>query len=277
MRKLCFAPLAVCGMLLGLALRLPAQVPLVDEITRQKISLPLKQPSTDDYLLQMARAAHVNLLADATNFPEATPSLVGEWNFPSSTASAGQWTGSLGNLLRELANERKLTWQRLHLKTFLFWSEPDMAELGRALATATPLPTPFAAGAFGGIRPISRAMDEALRDYLAEAHNWKLDAGGTVAQAAYKDPNIAPLRLGDLPAPLRDQLLDYCRAPMLRFLTQGENRFWFSDKFWKGARLQAFRLPADGKLRVRIVGLADRDEKNALYISNGLPLPNNAN
>ena len=104
-----------------------------DAVTNQKITRPLDTATADDYLIDMARAAKVNFIVDATNFPvpapvtayPATPGAVAGVN----GKDKEHWDDRLINVMGDFAAQQKLSTLRPDERTFLFWSEPDPEQL----------------------------------------------------------------------------------------------------------------------------------------------------
>jgi len=190
---------------------------------------PLAHPVTvaagsrtpDAELVELARAAHVNMLADASNMAGAMSVPVRE--------------GKLYGNLNLLAKERHLTWRRSGDNTVLAWDEPDVLSLAQRVAlTLIPAPktpattdAPATTPATVPASPDGTSLNQELTKFFARP-----EQRGATAQEGWKD---APLVT--LPAPLRAQVLDAIRARTSR-QTASVDALWLSDDFWKGMRLR---------------------------------------
>ena len=104
-----------------------------DAVTNQKITRPLDTATADDYLIDMARAADVNFIADATDFPAPAPVIA----YPATPGSVvgvkgedkEHWDARLINVMGDFVAQEKLSTLRPDERTFLFWSEPDPEQL----------------------------------------------------------------------------------------------------------------------------------------------------
>ena len=212
-----------------------------DQVTIQEVTTPLNTASADDYLLDLARAAHINAFADATDFPTAAsikqyPATLG--------AIAGQqgpykdrWGPSLINLMGEFAAQERLSTLRTDDRTFLFWSEPnpytlfaaqlaatqaaETARFADAVDTATPGGV-LDGEIIGGDLPRSE-LQRVLLAYLKNAHHW-------TPTAANRNQNVdIRVRFTALPLGLRALLLRDLRD---RFVP-ATNYQAIQDAFWK--------------------------------------------
>ncbi len=240
----------------------------------KEISIPLRQPSTDDYLLAMAKVADANIITDATRLPAAPP-LTGEWHDAWSTARAGQWKGALGSLILSLAHERQLAHLRFDERTFLFWPEPDFVKIARRIAGGenirlARLPdenSPVARiikqilegnPALDRVRAKMRAQGEPLdrwnarqlltlqfmreMDVLWQAHN-----GPTPESKEWMpDPhNGKVMPLADLPAQLRLPILARLQAEYLSSDQVTGYKAMLGEDFWENARVRLSRPSPD--------------------------------
>lgn len=104
-----------------------------DAVMNQMITQQLDTATMDDYLINMARAVNVNVFADATDFPPASPVAP----YPATSgAIAGvnredwkNWSSTLISVMGDFVAQEKLSTLRSGERTFLFWSEPDPREL----------------------------------------------------------------------------------------------------------------------------------------------------
>ena len=203
----------------------------MQEVSRAQTDVALNQPSTDDYLLAMARSSKVNMFADATNFSSAEPPIKGDWKTDFSTAKNGRWQGMIGSLFFDLAHERKLSQRYIGSHTFLFWSEPDAVALAREIVTGEKAKaSPAFRLRYQSVSAIMKDNDDlsfALIDYFKTARDWDGTNGAP--------PSDIPL--ATLPADLRARVLAYSLRQTYNSPFADE-RAWFNDSIWKEARLQ---------------------------------------
>ena len=104
-----------------------------DEVTVQEITKPLDTRSADDYLLDMARAAQINVVADFTDFPVDSAVIpypaTSAYNVGTQGNRPQDWNSNLRSLVGDFTAQEKLTVLRAAPRTFLFWSEPDPRQL----------------------------------------------------------------------------------------------------------------------------------------------------
>ncbi|RYX81653.1 hypothetical protein EON83_22915 [bacterium] len=174
----------------GLCVHVDAEPYRRDEVTLQEITKPLNTATMDDYLLDMAKATKINVIADATDFPQR--SVVKP--YPSTTAAItglkGQyqdkWGPVLINMMSEFVAQQKLSMLRSDSRTFLFWSEPDphqlfqlqrtitenmeAARFAQALAVAKEEGVPEAEVIKGELSDLQ--LQIVLSNYLKAAHGW---------------------------------------------------------------------------------------------------------
>lgn len=205
------------------------------EVMTREVTATLNGATMDDYMIELARAADVNVIADATEFPE--PSAVKAYPGTSGAIAGLQgphrdkWGPSLINLLGDFAAQKKLSALRPNARTFLFWSEPDPLELVRLM-----LPDPNSAQNQPEAEELAqRPMSGALRDYLKASHGW---AGRAAERHAKVDIQA---RVADLPPPLRALVL----AEVRRQLIPAEGALPLQDEFWERARvkIRSMKIP----------------------------------
>ena len=227
-------------------------------------NIALKQNSTNDYLIAMADAADVNILADATRFPASVPPLQGEWKNNFSSAANGQWSISLLSFFQEFSSERGLTWARdtdaQH--TFLVWSAPGEAELasiGRELMARRPRRIAHP----DRIRKkddAEKEMDLLLANFYKEQYQWD----GSSSE-------VAPdLKLSQLPSELRAKITALLMEQIehVDLIDQG---FWYEDVFWQHATLQIRKqFPRDNFRFLAIGGQTDPEREYSAINYGGL-------
>lgn len=242
--------------------------------------------SVDDYLLAVARAGKVNLIADATRF-DAIPFAV-----PSDFRA--EQPVMLGFYFSRGTRKLRLSLLQPEPNTFLLWPEPGVRELGRRLATVQWPPDDEAARTRiarrvlaqdeGADEPTGRQEREAekvharlvayqtsqlLRDYYQRVHGWDGRSPAFERKGSFQEvkdvlPQMLPqfrapesvrkIRLTDLPPDLRDKILAYARGLADRTWFEFARGF-FNDEFWQKARIRLIR--GDAQLTVGLAGSAE--------------------
>lgn len=178
----------------------------IDDLMRKKVAVKVQEASMDDYLVELARAADVNFIADATDFPKTAEPVSLEQQRP------------LGNLIIDFARQRKLGSRRFDANTFLFWSAPDTdaaLELAHAILPTQTNPD--------GKPLIRRQMRAWLTDYFKQVHGWN----------GYSQDVDIKVKLADLPPELRAWVVSETRDEILPW-----EKIFYSDVFWNTARLR---------------------------------------
>lgn len=119
-----------------------SSAPLVrDAVMTQRIEQPLNTATTDDYLLDLARAGKLNIVVDSTGFSSTLP----VQPYPSTSgAKAGlegsyrdKWGPIILNLLGDVTVQQHLSLLRADERTLLLWTRPNPRSLlERQLAVA---------------------------------------------------------------------------------------------------------------------------------------------
>ncbi len=249
-----FKGFAVLGTWLLLSHAPARAIPVkLDAVTEQKITRPLDTATADGYLIDMARAASVNFIADATDFPAPAPVTA----YPSTSgAVAGlkgeyqeHWGSSLINVMGDFASQEKLSTLRVDERTFLFWSEPDpvqLATLQLSLIQAVErdrFAKASAALQAQGMAPedivTGATTPEALRTVLFNL--LKNQRGWTQNTAALDKKIDIRFALAELPPDVRARVL----LDLREIMAMPSNLFALSDDFWKNPRLR-IRVFEDG-------------------------------
>lgn len=200
----------------------------VTKMPLKKVDLHLNNATADDHIVQLARQADVNFIADATRFPEA-PSRI-------SQDSQEDW----GNLLLEMAHQRSLTWQGHDENTFLFWADwqGDLRELAEMIlarveagigdkmrdpAERTRLSDPRERA-----KRWNKEMLPALTDYLKRAHGWD----GLSQNFKLR------LKMAELPPDLRAKVIARAQEELPNANQAAAYRAYFGDEFWNKAILK---------------------------------------
>ena len=187
----------------------------VAELRDQPLHFEPKTATPDDEMLEVARAADVNLFMDATDVTEKASI--------ATTRVPGKTDWQLEHLVSNLTVERRLAW-RLDAKNRALWisAEPDIKQLRREL-----LPGP-------GIEIAAPKMDEAaftarLVDYLQREQGLKSET----------EPWSRTLTIADLPADLKYEMLVRTQQGLLNQALGGVSmlRNFLSDETWSRARI----------------------------------------
>ncbi len=193
---------------------LPAQEPAqpAPEIRARIFPFELHPSTPDDELLEVARAADVNLFVDTTAVPEVASQVQTQW--------PGKHDWSLETLLSDISSGRRLAWDIQNTdQALLLSAEPNLEDLRQKMLRGP------------GIDVATPKLDEAafnarLIDYLRREQGWK---GNQV------DWNKT-IPIADLPPDLREEVLARTQQAALRGL--GVDRVsMMRDETWKQARL----------------------------------------
>jgi hypothetical protein len=202
------------------------------------VQLELRNDGPDDQLIKLARAAKINLIADATDEPGATL-----------TVSTKQ---SLLSWLHDIAYANRLSWQRNGGNTVVLWQAPDVVPLARRIVEeslaqraqleaqiqpilhekldpelvarldAEPAKWPLAMRRHDLYRIV---ITDKLRTFLQEKHGW--DGQSQDFQLQLQDEQI--------PAALREQILLNLRLRQIR--PENHHSQWLGEDVWQQARL----------------------------------------
>lgn len=192
----------------------------VDEITRQKIALKLKNATTDDFIVELARAADLDFIADGTDLPQTGLTM------------SGEFSDHFGDLIDDVwPGKRELTCWREDKRTFLFWAMPDLVSLTRRIVNGeeiTRVPKTMD----------NRALRDALSDYLRQHHAFDGEKVGQSVRVAF----------ADMPPPLRQAMIAFTQADNLP-TNPRHLKAQMSDEFWRQARLKIGKEPLTLKPR----------------------------
>ncbi len=189
-------------------------------LLRETVTFELRESTTDDELIAVARAADVNLIADATSFPKTAQVTPSRW--PGST----KWAVSL--LMEDIAAGRNLAWNLSGNNTLRVAARPDVASLRSKIA--------------GGetVRLAHRALDDkafgaALVAYLRDTQKWDATIDF-----------VKDIPLSGLPQSLRREFVAMAQNqvlnnPIFGFAARKEE---LADAPWQAAR---FGIVADAR------------------------------
>ena len=247
MQRRFYGPLAfaVIGLIMPLATAAYAQDeggPLLSPV-----ELELQNAGTDDQLIKLARAAKINVMADASDWAENAKKV----DAPAATLTVSKKQPLL-EWLRDMAYANRLTWQRNAGNTVILWSEPDIVPLTRRVVAEAAAQWPQVE--IEAKAALHDKLDPALVARLdAEPEKWSLAMGQhalfnivlldsltTLAKERGWDGQNQNfrLKLGDdaIPAALRSQIIlsqRILQAQPERIAARG----WLDDQTWQKARL----------------------------------------
>ena len=248
------------------------------------VVLRLEQVKTeDDYLLEVARAGDLNVIADVTSVaPKEFDSTV--YSPVESGLPADQPTPVLTRALDAFTASNDLAQRRVDFRTYLFWKGTNPLELGRKLATYQPSP-PFDIATreqqIGTVKQVleqdideetlnsrlfrdlhskdaeqsyfyqgSLRLQEPLRDYYRHTYSWN-----TLSLDFKRRP-----WLRELPPTVRRAVIQQVREAAY-YASQGTRvkhyKLWFTDDFWSKARLWTTTSPQAPNSLVLWVGVPD--------------------
>lgn len=216
---------------------------LRDEVTLQNVAQPLDTSTLDAYLLDMARSANINVVADATNFPadvaaKPYPSMPGAIAGLKGDNKA-RWGPTLLNVMSDFEGMERLSLLRTDDRTFLFWRAPQLNQffqIQKELIKATEaarFEEAVAAAQAAGVPETELFTADLSRDqlqkkllaFLKERFNW------TASVAERNDKVDLRVALDDLPPDLRALVL----LDVRRHSATYEGIEWLDKSFWKTA------------------------------------------
>lgn len=194
---------------------------------KEDVYLRLDNGTVDDHLIQLAREGNVNFIADATRFPAEPDNLAVESH------------GALGNLMLEMAQQRRLTWTKADTGTFLFWADwqGDLTELATAILAQektradkmrNPQAATLANDFFAQQKSLEQDILPGLSRYLQEQQGWD----------GHKPDIAVKVKFADLPPELRAKVMARCQDELLSPQQLTLNSTFFDDAFWDKALLK---------------------------------------
>lgn len=184
-----------------------------NDLLQRTIDLPVQQVAAHDYLVQLARAADLNFIADATNIAPDAPTVSQE-----TPARLTQL------MFYNLVKPQNIRMVRFDQKTVLFWPAPDLVQLARLVLAEEDA----ASKAKPAVAPLKEAeLNALLKDYFQRAHGWNGD---------WETANVE-VQLDKLPPELRARVQNELRSQVANSAFSPDVEKWFSDAFWSTARL----------------------------------------
>lgn len=177
-----------------------------DELVRRQVEIKTGAVPLDEYLVTMARAADVNIIADATQIPAAS-------KVEKSTDQV------LGGAIESFTRAHQMRARRFGERTFLFWKNPEIDKVALAHRIMKRYRDERAA-----LPPLPHGIEAAWTKYFREAHGW----GGDWETA---DLNVP---LAQLPPELRARV--HVEVQDHLFAMSGGSLL-FQDEVWQRGRL----------------------------------------
>ena len=235
---------AATTLLTSVALAQPARQIPQSQLPPPQYPLQLNNASVDDALFAVAEAGKVNIIADATDWPEAGKTITTEH------------TDSVVGWLAGLANEFDLTLNadgRAHLnqlgtysKNYVLWHEPDIEPILQAARQM--YTTPTVPNDDNG-NPIAQPPDMKNATYNSYLMKWQQEQAGQQVAAWLKAQGVTSASIrssrdytaSQLPETLRDTLRQLARVSLTNQHTSLNNvkpdvLRKLDDDFWQKAR-----------------------------------------
>ena len=222
-----------------------------------QLPLPLQKSdkTIDQQLIELAEAADVNFLADATVFAAAPP--------PKSVAPDPRSMPRpfFGSLLASLAKERDLSYLRYAPNTFLFWPQPDPVMLARGLAAGKDSSVEVV-GDWQQLNTLTSETSALFANYLQKRVT---DSALTARNTPAREGAPLDIERDELPEPLRQRISALALAYLLG--NPSSSGIWFSDTFWRTARLRIVpsNVTVNGQTtthNLEVVGLNGKETVN---------------
>lgn len=256
----------------------PKTLTIWDQTTLQPVVLRLENAQTSDQLLQLAKAGDFNVFADATRFSPTSPPV---------SVDAEQ---SLRDWVLETASQEGLSWRRSRERTLLFWKEPDVVAVARALIKETEdgaldkavageagedaVAQPVFSDRYGDV-PMQEA-ELFLADYLQTRRGWD-----------GQSPLDIEFKLSELPPEASAELLRIARSRMNETAEKNQERWmenaqWLSGQLWQSARLlysqpqMLSRAQPQVEVQQHLVVRVQRGNSHVFAVLEGISLPTNA-
>lgn len=231
----------------------PARTVVQSEPLPPRYPLQLDNATVDDALFAVAKAGNVNIIADATDWPDDNKTLTAD-----NTDSTVGWLTGLANefdLTINADGNDQSSYLSNYSKNFVLWHEPQdiesLLQQARQAHTVPSAPTDTE----GNVLPQSPEMNDTTYQHysmIGQAERARQQVVAWLeAQGVTKTPLKAPLdyRASQLPAPLRDTLRQLARVQLTN-LHIGQNDVLpavvvkeLDDETWKNARLFYKKLP----------------------------------
>lgn len=234
---------ALCLALCGGSARAGRALTL-DETLQQKVGLSTEPGAPDDLLLDVARKAKVNVVADATQWKDIDAAKPIDWE-------GYKQSGKLVSYLLELSDGRSLTWTHPDASTFLFWKQPEMAPLITRFLAGEEMDVPAAPMA-------PKEWQEMWLKYLSDAAKTHPPTAAAARPQGDLGQPLAMLQVKDLPLPLRGQVTSIIQQHVVTSPALFYDKRTLSAPFWSTAAV-GFRPLGDPRRPVERLVLLNHD------------------
>ena len=220
--KRSFLLLLTCFLLVILSMRVQAQE--ADPVLLKEFKFEPRETTTDEELLEIARTADVNFIADATHFSPETMTVQTRY------ANLGTWP--LWLFIMEIIPEWKLTSHRYDAQTFLFWTEPDIVTLAQKVLNGE------GNKLLGAVKIANEGeVNTLLVHYLQRSRGWDSAKLGFSLD----------IKIADLPPEVRTQVIAKVQKEKLGHPVASGTRAILSDDYWQQAVLRIVNDPTGQK------------------------------
>lgn len=177
------------------------------DIWRKPVTMDVRDLNTDDYLIELGRAANIDIIADVTQPLEDEPLLT------------VRQKAVVAGMVNQLVGTREMMASPFDERTLLCWPTPDRAAIARQLRAQQ------AAPAIAPLNPTEAARR--WEDYFRQKQNW---------DGNWQDVNIT-VPVDDLPADLQAQVQQETRRHLQENRQDELMQRRLSDEFWAKGRL----------------------------------------
>lgn len=179
-------------------------VPRTDAFLRQPVTATLHDAGTEKGLIELARAAQINVLLDGRAMPEAQPRTTQTYN------------DKLLNVFSSFGQQHRLSILPQGENTLLFWPEPDSLAIARLVADGQGIPEEKPA-------PSQAILTRLMRRLVRQPE---------IAPAPLK-----PVKLSEFPEPLQKPLASAVLSSMLGQWPDRHKTVWLRDETWQKVRV----------------------------------------
>ena len=178
------------------------------DVWRKPVTMDVRNLNTDDYLIQLGRAADIDIIADVTQPLDDEPPL------------SVRQKGVVAGMVNQLVGTREMMASPFDERTLLWWPTPNRAEIARQIrAQQNTAPT---------VAPL--APTEAAQkwdEYFRQQQNW---------DGNWENVDIT-VPVDELPTDLRAQVQQETRRRLAENRQDTLMQRRLSDEFWAKARL----------------------------------------
>lgn len=178
------------------------------DVWRKPVTIDVRNLNTDDYLIELGRAADIDIVADVTQPLDDEPLLI------------VRQKGVVAGIVNQLVGTREMMTSPFDERTLLWWPTPNRAEIARQIRAQQDTPL--------GVLPL--APTEAAQrweEYFRQTHQWD----GNWQNVDIKVP------VDELPADLRSQVQQETRRRLAENRQDTLMQHRLSDEFWSKGSL----------------------------------------